>query len=95
MPSSSRPSLSDIQLAIFRTGDGSVLTAGARAGGKVLGVGRAPTTNMSGPWTWDTRVHECLAARFEAAPRAREYYLGLWADHKAAGLAGDCTSSPN
>lgn len=43
---------------------------------------------MSGPSSWDTRVAECLAARFEAAPRARDYYWGLWADHKAAGLAG-------
>jgi hypothetical protein len=37
---------------------------------------------------WDNRVEKCLAARFAAAPQAREYYLGLWTDHKAAGLAG-------
>jgi len=43
---------------------------------------------MGGPSSWDTKVHKCLAARFEGAPRAREYYRALWADHKAAGLAG-------
>ncbi len=33
-------------------------------------------------------MNECLAARFQAAPLAREYHARLWADHEAAGLAG-------
>jgi hypothetical protein len=44
--------------------------------------------SMGGAASWDTRVDECLARRFAAAPRARSYYLDLWADHQAAGLAG-------
>jgi hypothetical protein len=47
-----------------------------------------PAASMSGPSSWDTKVEECLAARFGAARRARDYYRGLWADHKVAGLAG-------
>jgi hypothetical protein len=43
---------------------------------------------MGGPSSWDNRVDKCFAARFTAAPQAREYYLGLWAHHKAAGLTG-------
>ena len=43
---------------------------------------------MGGPLSWDARVDDCLAPRFGAAPRARKYYLDLWADHQAAGLAG-------
>ena len=44
--------------------------------------------SMGGAASWDTRVDECLARRFAAAPRARSYYLDLWADHQASGLAG-------
>ena len=43
---------------------------------------------MGGSASWDTKVDACLARRFGAAPRARKYYLDLWADHQAAGLAG-------
>jgi len=42
---------------------------------------------MRKSFDWDAKVQNCFAERFATAPHVREYYLNLWVDHKAAGLA--------